>query len=57
VSSSLFAIGRRARVIRGAAALALVVGYADLVRGGITAAPVILVVGYVLLVPIAILGE
>ena len=37
------------------AALALVGGYADLVRGGDTIAPVLLVLGYCVLVPIAIL--
>jgi len=37
------------------AALALLGGYADLVRGGDTIAPVLLVLGYCVLVPIAIL--
>jgi hypothetical protein len=37
------------------AALALVVGYADLWRGGITLGPVALVVGYAVLLPVAIL--
>ena len=39
----------------GAAALALVAGYADLARGGETLAPILLVLGYCVLVPIAIL--
>lgn len=39
----------------GAAALALIVGYADLWRGGDTIAPLLLVVGYCILVPVAIL--
>ncbi|HET7563984.1 MAG TPA: hypothetical protein VFJ96_03235 [Gemmatimonadaceae bacterium] len=37
------------------AALALLLGYADLVRGGITLAPILLVLGYLVLIPIAIL--
>jgi hypothetical protein len=57
VLNSLFAAARRAHGVRFAAAIALALGYADLVRGGITAAPVLLVAGYVLLVPLAILGE
>lgn len=39
----------------GAAALALVAGYADLVRGGETIAPILLVLGYCILVPVAII--
>ena len=39
----------------GAAILSLLLGYADLVRGGITLAPILLVLGYCVLVPIAIL--
>lgn len=39
----------------GLAALALVAGYADLWRGGETLAPVLLVLGYVVLIPVAIL--
>ena len=38
-----------------AAALALIVGYADLWRGGTTLAPILLVAGYCVLVPIAIM--
>jgi hypothetical protein len=45
----------RALLYWGAAALALVVGYVDLARGGETLAPVLLVVGYVILIPLAIL--
>jgi hypothetical protein len=33
----------------------LLVGYADLVRGGETIAPILLVLGYCVLVPVAIL--
>ncbi|HEX5438749.1 MAG TPA: hypothetical protein VFW98_16475 [Gemmatimonadaceae bacterium] len=39
----------------GLAVLALVLGYADLIRGGITIAPILLVLGYIVLIPIAIL--
>ena len=46
----------RARLIWwGLAALTLFAGYADLWRGGITLAPILLVLGYCVLVPIAIL--
>ena len=39
----------------GIAAAVLAVGYADLVRGGETVAPILLVLGYGVLVPLAIL--
>ncbi|HYD53499.1 MAG TPA: hypothetical protein VEA99_12760 [Gemmatimonadaceae bacterium] len=39
----------------GLAAGALVLGYADLARGGETIAPILLVLGYCVLVPLAIL--
>ena len=39
----------------GVAVLAIAAGYADLARGGETIAPVLLVVGYCVLVPLAIL--
>jgi hypothetical protein len=39
----------------GLAAAALVLGYADLARGGTTVAPILLVLGYCVLVPVAIL--
>lgn len=39
----------------GLAALTLIAGYADLWRGGTTLAPVLLVIGYCVLVPLAIL--
>ncbi|MGH7624188.1 MAG: hypothetical protein ACREOJ_02600 [Gemmatimonadaceae bacterium] len=39
----------------GIAAVVLVAGYADLLRGGITIGPVLLVIGYCILIPIAIL--
>jgi hypothetical protein len=46
---------RRALALRSAAALTLLAGYVDLVRGGLDAAPVLLVLGYVVLVPLALL--
>ena len=52
-SSSLAPV-RLARLTRTAAAAALLIGYADLVRGGTTLAPTLLVVGYVILVPASI---
>ena len=39
----------------GVAALSLAGGYADLVRGGETIAPILLVLGYCILVPVAII--
>ena len=57
MSISSFAASRRAHGVRAAAAAALILGYADLVRGGLTLAPVLLVLGYAVLVPLAILGE
>ena len=39
----------------GLAAAAILLGYADLARGGTTVAPILLVLGYCVLVPIAIL--
>jgi len=37
------------------ALLTILLGYADLARGGMSIAPVLLVVGYCVLVPLAIL--
>ena len=39
----------------GLAAAALVLGFADLARGGETIAPILLVLGYCVLIPLAIL--
>ena len=39
----------------GLSAAALVLGYADLWRGGITIAPILLVLGSCVLIPVAIL--
>jgi hypothetical protein len=44
-------------LLRVAAAAALLAGYADLVVGGTSAAPVLLVIGYVALVPSALLAD
>ena len=51
----LVAPARLAPLVRTAAAAALLIGYADLVRGGTTVAPLLLVLGYGLLLPAAIL--
>jgi len=40
----------------GVAAIVLAAGYADLARGGETLAPILLVIGYGILVPVAILS-
>ncbi|MGI8499147.1 MAG: hypothetical protein ACR2OG_16375 [Gemmatimonadaceae bacterium] len=45
----------RASVWWALAVLAIVAGYADLYRGGETLAPILLVLGYCVLVPTAIL--
>jgi len=57
VSISSFAASRRAHGVRAAAVAVLIFGYADLARGGITLAPVLLVLTYAVLVPLAILAE
>jgi hypothetical protein len=46
---------RRPLLWWGLAVGALALGYADLARGGTTVAPLLLVLGYCVLVPIAIL--
>jgi hypothetical protein len=38
------------------AVVVLLAGYADLVRGGETLAPILLILGYCVLIPLAILG-
>jgi hypothetical protein len=55
--SPAFARPGRARLLRWAAALVLVSGYATLVAGGVTLAPALLVVGYFVLVPLALLAR
>jgi len=56
-SSSNSRLSARTRSISlwAAALVVIVVGFADLARGGTTIAPVLLVLGYCVLVPIAIL--
>jgi hypothetical protein len=49
--------GRRAHVARALAAITLVAGFIDLVHGGVTLAPLLLVSGYVVLVPISLVTE
>ena len=39
----------------GIAIVTILLGYVDLARGGMTIAPILLVVGYCVLVPVAIL--
>jgi len=46
---------RRARILRLAALLLVLVGFLDLVRGGIVLAPLALVVGYLVLAPLSLL--
>lgn len=46
---------RRPWLFWAIAAVVLLAGYADLVRGGETVAPILLVIGYCVLVPLAIL--
>lgn len=48
------ATGRKPGIRWGIAALVLAAGYADLARGGETIAPILLVLGYGVLVPWAI---
>jgi hypothetical protein len=48
--------GGKARLKWGIAAVVLLAGYADLARGGETIAPILLVIGYAVLVPLAILS-
>ncbi|HET7189064.1 MAG TPA: hypothetical protein VFI52_12995 [Gemmatimonadaceae bacterium] len=48
---------RRARTLYSIAAAALVLGYAALMRGDVTIAPVLLVASYVGLVPLALLAD
>lgn len=45
----------RSVILWAVALLTLLAGFADLARGGETLAPILLVIGYCILVPIAIL--
>ncbi len=51
-----FAPNRRAHVVRATAGIVLLLGYGDLLRGGTTVAPVLLAIGYMILLPAAILA-
>jgi hypothetical protein len=44
----------RTHTWRAAGTLALIAGYADLARGGVTFAPTMLVIAYLILVPLAL---
>jgi hypothetical protein len=52
--SNLSPVARKG-ALWGAAALALLLGFADLARGGETIAPILLVLAYCVLIPLAIL--
>jgi hypothetical protein len=54
-ASSRLSARTRSISLWGAAFVVIAVGFADLARGGTTIAPVLLVLGYCVLVPIAIL--
>ncbi|MBX9927282.1 MAG: hypothetical protein K2X99_00085 [Gemmatimonadaceae bacterium] len=47
--------GSRALLWWGASAITLLAGYADLWRGGDTLAPILLTIGYCVLIPLAIM--
>jgi hypothetical protein len=49
--------GPRAIAVRIGAPALIVIGYLDLVRGGTVIAPVALVIGYVVLVPLALFAD
>ncbi len=56
VSSSELTLASHQRLVWwGVAALVLLIGYADLWRGGETIAPILLVLAYCVLIPVAIL--
>lgn len=54
-SSGLIRLPGSRAVWWGLAAATILIGFADLWRGGETIAPILLVIGYLILVPIAIL--
>lgn len=54
---SLLGASRRARMLRLAAMLVILGGYVDLVRGGISLAPLALVIGYLILAPLSFFVE
>ena len=54
-ANGLFSGKRRSLALWVAAFAAIIAGFADLAAGGTTVAPILLVLGYCVLVPIAIL--
>jgi hypothetical protein len=54
---TLAGAGRHARLLRLSAVLVVMVGYVDLIRGGLTLAPLALVVGYLVLAPASLLVD
>jgi hypothetical protein len=57
MARSTHVAGPRAIAARVAAPALIAIGYLDLVRGGTFIAPVALVIGYVVLVPLALFAE
>jgi hypothetical protein len=57
VPRALLVASPRALTLRAAAAILIAIGYFDLARGGVVIAPLALVAGYVVLVPLAFLAE
>jgi hypothetical protein len=49
--------GPRAIAVRVAAVTLIAIGYLDLTRGGTVVAPLALVIGYVALVPLALIAD
>lgn len=48
---------RRALALRAVTLVALLAGYLDLARGGLTIAALLLVIGYLVLVPVVLLHD
>jgi len=57
MSRSTHVAGPRAMAARVAAPTLIAIGYADLARGGTLLAPLALVIGYVVLVPLALFAD
>ena len=51
-----YVAGPRAKIARVAAPALIAIGYVDLARGGTVVAPLALVIGYLVLVPVALLA-
>ena len=49
--------GHRAIAVRVAAVTLIAIGYLDLTRGGTVLAPIALAIGYVVLVPLALIAD